>query len=307
MVERDYSILLDLLRLRFATTEQLCALHFPGTGGRVGRMKACQRRLKKLVDERLIKPLRIPGVGTHPFIYVLTPRGLERLSAEIGIDPSDVSLTNLALDEYHVPEKGFDNHEHLKHILACNDFFLALSRACQQIDGLELQEYIHEYELRTLNFIGKVEIPGPADNRKTRHYTLVPDAFFRLQRGTQELQAFLEMDRSTIPVKRKPTHWELSSMTKKFQGYAAYFSSPHYQSRLGGHTIVLVVTKTPERLESLYTALRSTLGDDERVWFATLSHATDPQRVLTAIWQIADEELSERANGERRRFSLLGG
>jgi Replication-relaxation len=308
LMERDYALLLDLLRLRFATTGQLCDLHFPGQGGQVGRLKACQRRLKQLADAGLIKALAIPlpkGEGTHPFVYVLTQRGLTRLSAEIGIDPADVSLPNLALTQYNLPEKGFENYEHLKHIIDCNAVSIALTRACQAV-GIDIAEYLHEYELRTLQFIGQVKIKHPGTGQ-LRAYTFVPDAYFRLARGNQELRAFLEVDRSTIPVTRKSAHWALSAMTKKFRGYEAFFSSVDYQTRIGGQSLVLTVTKTPERLDSLYDAVRSTLGDDERFWFTTLPQATDPRQVLTAaIWQIADERFRNTDTGAFQRFSLLG-
>ena len=115
----------------------------------------------------------------------------------------------------------------------------------------------------------------------------------------------MEVDLSTITV--NPTRWELRSMTKKFRGYAALFSSADYQTRFGGHSLVLTVTKTPERLESLYAAARAAVGDGERFWFTSLPHATDPRQVLTAaIWQIADESFRNTDTGAVQRFSLLG-
>ena len=96
-------------------------------------------------------------------------------------------------------------------------------------------------------------------------------------------------------------------MTKKFRGYEAFFSSADYQTRFGGPSLVLTVTKTPERLASLYAAVRSTLGNDERFWFTTHDRAIDSHQVLTAaIWQIADERFRNPDTGVFQRFSLLG-
>jgi hypothetical protein len=289
---RDLAILLALHTARYLTTHQIQRLFWlESRGGAGGQQKACQRRMRILLAQQLVRRIEVPirrGDPRPPFIYTLDKAGAQLLSREIGIDLAEIEWKPKAQEE-HYP--------FLEHLLSTTDLHIALMQACQR-RGVILEEWLDEKELKSAQMADQVTLIGPSGGEfKT---AVVPDGYCKITRDGKSGIFFLEIDLRNVTI--APTIWERRGWLRKMRAYLAYFQSDAYRVRYGNRRArVLTITTGMARLEHLKKATESIFAelvkagesstDQNRFWFTTFDDALDPAKLLTAsIWSVAGSE-----------------
>lgn len=289
---RDLEILFALFTARYLTTEQCQLLFFrTSKGGQWGRVKACQQRMKRLFEHGLIRRIERPikrGGKPLPFVYTLDRNGAELLITELGVEvhPSDWQ-----------PRAHEEHYPFLDHLLATTDVRISVLQACQQ-NGVVLEDWIDEKELKSSNMVDHVTISGPQGGEVRS--AVVPDGYFKLCREDKRGLFFLEIDLRNVTI--TPSMWERRGWTRKIRAYIAYFKSEAYHSKYGKHRArVLTITSGAGRLHNMKQACEAvfeelaSVGEDTqeqvRFWFTTFDEALDPAKLLTSqIWQVAGSD-----------------
>lgn len=292
---RDIELLFALFTARYLTTEQLQALFFRASkGGRWGRIKACQQRLKLLYEHKFVRRIQLPvkrGDGPSPYIYALDRQGAELLMSERGIElaPSDWQ-----------PRAQEENYPFLEHLLATTDVRISLLHACEQ-NAIMLEEWVDEKELKSAHMVDHVTITGPHGGELST--AVVPDGYFKICRAEKRAIFFLEIDLRNVTV--APSMWERRGWTRKIRAYLEYFKSEAYQTKYEGRRArILTITSGKTRLENLKKATESVFEemgnagegtcDMNRFWFTTFESALDPAQLLTGpIWRVAGSSTSQ--------------
>lgn len=259
------------------TTDQICKLFWRNITGGVGPRKACERRLRKLRGQQIIRAIEQPvtrAEASKPYIYALDQQGATLISTELGVDPKEIDWR---------PKRAEANYPFLTHLLRTNDVHIAVVLACRQL-RLTLVEWLDEKTLKSEGMKDVVTLQSP-DGRRYRA-AVVPDASFVIQRGETKARFFVEIDESTVTV--SPSRWERRGWARKVRVYETYFNSEAYQNRYGGRPArVLTVTTGSQRLYHL-KAVTEREGGSSRFLFATSADATDADKLLTAkIWHQA--------------------
>lgn len=283
---RDMEILQALWTARYLTAVQLQALFWrESRGGQFGQTKACQRRLRQLTQHGLVRRIEQPvkrGEGPRPYIYALNKGGAELLGAELGIASDEVDWK---------PREAESNYPFLEHLLATNDFRIALTLACER-QGFTLETWLDEKVLKSEEMREYVLLTSVAGAQQ--RVAVIPDGFFVLQAGQRRARCCVEIDRGMVTV--APTAAWQRGWTQKVRAYLEYQASGAYEKRYGSKNLwVLTVTTSERRLLHLKQATEE-VGGDFRFWFTTFAQLT-PETLLTApIWHQA---------GNDQRHSLL--
>lgn len=266
ITDRDFAILLALVRYYVLSRQQVQRLVFPGDqNGRITR-----RRLGMLVEQRLINRQSI--AATHPAhtpapLYYPARRGCELLAEQFDDErylatPTQPPLAHCAL-----------------HWLAVSDTHIALDEAISRQDFVKLDGWISEWDT-----VNKEE---SSPEKRYRLYTLIqesprlvcaPDAAFLLSIGGHSKIFYLEQDRNTSGV-----HQIAASKTG---GYRAVFERKlhrrHFAATLDEFA-VLMIAPTPRRRDALRKAIAQKPGTD--LWrFAAVSDFTPDQVLCAPIW-----------------------
>jgi len=288
LTNRDLKILETLYTSRYMTTPQIAALFWreskDGTKDpEAARLRACQRRLKILEDEELIRPIELPvkkREATKSRVWTLDHGSVIWLE-DRGIPPKEIDWK---------PKPSEESYPFLQHLLDTNGFRIDLSLACESLPDVELYEWEDEKELRS--DADRVELPIPKSRNKTESVAIVPDARFVLRRGKVEAYFLVEIDRSTVT--EEPTKWETRGWRKKSLAYVAYYSQrtrkeqgqrlTAYQERYGTSSLrILVVTSGSRRFANMKSTTEKA-GGQNRFCFTTFDAIT-PETVLTSpIW-----------------------
>lgn len=213
---RDAALLADLAEYRFLSTDQIAALHRRG-------LRNLQRRLHDLFHLGYIeRPAQqnISALPTSSMVYGLGAKGAELLfEGEERVE----KLRQIKLNS----ETTFP---YIAHALMISQFRAALALACGK-EGVAISRFRQGSDLkRGLKLRG--ETPS-----------LVPDAFFTIEKGDRRWNFFLEADRSTMTQER---------FLEKLKTYWAWWREERYKEKLGVSRFrVLTITVSKERKENL--------------------------------------------------------
>ena len=271
LTERDRVILRSLAEYRLLTTEQVQRLHFPSA-------QTTLRRLRRLEVARLIQRHRTDALGTYA--VTLTSKGAEQLR---NVSPHALEAASSGRRPVRLPGEFF-----LRHMVAVNDFRIALELAVQERPDVELLGVLTD-TARTA--VGPAMQPrailsesvsfGAGDQDRLTH---VPDLAFALRRGDRQALFLVELDRGTEVVGDPKRGVGLflrfylrALVTSGFRGLG---------SRLGGSAgfhgfRVLVVTTTAARVE----AIRARWG----------TMPVQPEQAKQFIWLSNSDALHSRA------------
>lgn len=285
---RDLIILQTVGELGTADTRILQQLHFPNDN--TGR--ACQQRLRKIVEAGLLRNVRITAVdggvtaGSHPQLFFLTPEGGQLVADETGLMPRRISRSE---------PKQFT----LRHRFEVVRARLAIDQAAQLAD-LPSPEWIMEEDSKPGVTRRKGRLPTDYQilrndyTRNGRRVRFRPDAacHIRLPAGdaVHSLLAYLELDRSTEGHKQ----WK-----DKLRGIEPFFDDPkgpaghwpdlceHPSDSLRKRPpIILVLCKSKTRMLNLIETTRAS-PKAHLIRFST--YPLDPAEALTGhIWHTCD-------------------
>lgn len=281
LTSRDVEILQALWTARYLTAVQLQALFWrESRGGQFGQTKACQRRLRQLTEHDLVRRIEQPvkrGEGPRPYIYALNKGGAELLVAELGIASDEVDWK---------PREAESNYPFLEHLLATNDFRIALTLACER-QGFTLETWLDEKMLKSEEMRDYVLLAGMAGAQQ--QVAVIPDGFFVLQADNRRARCCVEVDRGMVTV--TPTAAWQRGWTQKVRAYLEYQASGAYEKRYGSKNLwVLTVTTSERRLQHMKQATEE-VGGDFRFWFATFDQIS-PETILTEkIWYQAGSNI----------------
>ncbi len=300
LTERDLYILRCVYKRRFLNSEHIVAL----SGG---SRQNILRRLQKLYHtgflDRPLAQLELGRLGMNPpMVYALGNKGAELMAEELDIPAASVDWTAKNREAKSV---------FLEHTLMTSDFLTALEIACQQSKGIE---FLDEEEIidRRPGLLPKTTNPlswrvsvarGEWGQDKTFTFSLIPDGAFglRFTESGQEKEAwfFLEVDRSTMPVKRR--NFYRSSFYKKMVGYLKSYQQNLYRENFDfQRPRILTIAISNERIESMINASKElhSKGRGHGYFLFTRDKAISlakAERVLKTIW----------LNGRGERTSLI--
>ncbi len=299
---RDLAIFSDLGRYGLLNTSMLQGKHWPSVG-----LRACQQRLRVLVDAGLLKKANLivahqtaergkPSIagGSIPTAYALTPHGAEVLEQSTGEKAKRVSRSDPAAMT-------------LLHRLEVVQMMIELDESCRQ-KGLPLPEWIHEHDTLPNTKLG--DAPEARFVLYERYATAQgeatcrPDAscWLRIPKRNREgeydhLLIYWEIDRAT-----NSTASELG----KVAGYHALSQAQTFQNHwpLAIEPVVRIfyVCPTPERLNSLVQTVQAAAATKD-YRFTTKTKATCPGILVDPIWETTKGELLAIYKGGRDSLS----
>lgn len=280
LTDRDHHILRLVHRHRFLRSSHLTALVGGGP-------QPLLRRLQLLFHHGFLERPRAQlqyyeRTGSRPLVYGLGSKSGKLLKAELGAS--------------HRPFRWNDKNRtigrlFLEHALLVSDILVALELACLKSGNLRLRF--------------EDELPGTAKARwnvavdgKPR-LGLIPDRILALERvredqTVEQANFFLEADRGTMPVTRKGL--AQTSFLRKLLAYEATWSQGIHEKRFDFTRFrVLVVTKSPARVESLVQACGQLKRGHGLFLFADRTVLEHPDILFSPIWR----------NGRGEQTSLL--
>lgn len=180
LTSRDRKICLDLYEHKVLTTHQVVDLYFDS-------QRVAERRLLKLFQYGVVLRFRpVLEQGSSPHHFVLGDLGAYVVAAELGVEVKELRLAKDRLAKLAYSPR-------LAHLVASNDFFSRLVRACRDSDDVSVTHWWGE------------------DRTRRRWGQFVwPDAFGQLQHSGRKQSFFLELDLGT----ERP--WRLAA---KLDGY----------------------------------------------------------------------------------------
>jgi len=250
---RDQKIIQTVYAYRVLSREQLQQLlGIDGT-------RRINQRLRKLYDHKYLSRYFLHNNrGSAKAVYYLGPRGAAIVAHELGVDPGVIKRKQKATSRLH--------ELFLHHALGLNDIRIAFNVSLAKRPGMDLERWIHDNDCHQQY---RVVVHGRDVTRRFR-----PDGYFRMVCQGKLYSCFVEFDRSTMTLNR---------FAGKVHSYIDFASKGYYQRRFGVQYFrVLVVTKTPERLNNLKKAVGAIT--DKLFWFTTMDQIT-PDTVFGPIWQ----------------------
>lgn len=187
--ERDIALLEDIWRYRLLATGQLELLRAcdADPAKRFVSRLTLTRRLKLLFHHgylgRIARPL---AKGSLEPVYVLDGEGAKALRKRHG----EIGGRRVAARSPSQRPKSAA----LEHLLAVNQFRIALSAACQASEFQSLESSrVRLHDWKGSDEV-KFQVARAERGERTRLVTLMPDGFFSLQAKDQKLFYFLEVD-----------------------------------------------------------------------------------------------------------------
>ena len=167
LTPRDLALCMQLRDLTVLTSHQITRLHFPT--GRIAR-----RRLLELTNAGILQHFRPhTSLGSAPYHYTLGPRGIEITEAHLGRDAQAVRAKARRL-------RNVEYSQRLRHVLATNEFFCALSCAVRDSHQAVLVDWW-----------------GETRSEAEWRPFVRPDGYGIIEFDSHGLSFFLEIDRGT--------------------------------------------------------------------------------------------------------------
>jgi hypothetical protein len=264
LTPRDLKILCGFDGPRYLTAAHIEALYWRSIqGGELGTQRCTQRRLQQLRTAGLIRAIQQRvlkgGQGDLPYIYTLDRKGAAIVSQELGIELRTVD---------YLPKSGEENYPFMEHLLASNDFWVAITLSSEHV-GCTLVQWRHEKELRSREQIAYVTLAKTKDEKI--RVSVIPDSFFIVETEWGRGSFPVEIDCSTVTLNSASFHsWE-----QKIRAYLAYHASGAFEKRYGIRDFrLLTVTKSTERLRHMKQCTEAVVKDDARFWFTTFDQVT---------------------------------
>lgn len=268
--ERDRSRPTLALQDRDKAIVRLVAQHRVVSSGDIrllvgGSEQAILRRLRRLYDHGFLdRPRSQRERGNAAMVHALGQRGADLIAQESGQKPvADWAEKNRQLRSHH-----------LEHALMLSRFQAALVYTADSLGTVQVERWHGD------GFIRDSTIVEHRDRRE--RIPVAPDGLFvlRLLETGETVHAFVEADRSTMPIARFAT---------KLRGYFAYWRSGQQEKRLGAkHALVVTITTSDERAKHLIEAARSVSSRGTRMFvFACERYylPTSSRRVFDSIWR----------------------
>lgn len=275
--ERDRSRPTLALQDRDKAIVRLVALHRVVSSGDLqllagGSPQGILRRLRRLYDHGFLdRPRCQQERGNAAMVYALGQRGAELVADESG---------QKAIADWSEKNRQLRSH-HLEHALMLSRFQTALVYAADSLGTVQLERWHGD------GFIRDSVIAEHRDRRE--RIPVAPDAVFalRLLETGELIHAFVEVDRSTMPIGR---------FEAKLRGYFAYWRSGQQEKRLGAkHALVVTIAMSDERAKNLLDAAKSVSERGTRMFLFACERAylpTSSRRILDGTWRTpADDRL----------------
>ena len=294
VTERDLSVMHEVYKYRFLTSEQIIRLFG-------GSRKGLLRRLNLLYHAGYLdRPqAQLAWLGNHPMAYGLGNKGAEVLAYQLDVPAASVDWTTKNREV-----KGV----FLEHTLMVSQFLIAVRLACKRDKGVRFIEpdaIIHrrptvaDGSSRGLSW--RVEVSKDYTiHKKNAAFSVNPDGAFGLrfhENGQDKGIAyfFVEADRSTMPIRR--SNLGRSSFYKKMVGYWDSWRQGLFSSEFGFKSPrVLTLTISPERIKTMLAVNKDMdpRGQGLRMFlFApeAISDIGKPETVFSRSWQNGRGEL----------------
>lgn len=283
ITSRDYSILRSVGDYRILSTGQVCKLYFR-------TIQKARKRLFKLWQhgllDRRFQPVRL-GDRPSETLYVLTRHGAHVLASRIGLSGNPPQSA---------PPERSGSALFLAHTLARNDFRLHLELSIGRHAGWTLGGWSQGTDIaRTISFVSQRPAPSMV------HIKLIADGYFVLNSEDHVLQAYVEIDRGTISLKR---------LAVRLEAYRALYRHQVNHGERG--FCVLFVVSSPQRLENIKGILARLAHSDEGIFALAVwdgVKAADHDLLTEKVWQsiknsggrIGEKKsIAEIANGKNR-------
>lgn len=279
--EREASILKNLFRFRYLTSDQIQLLHFPKDS-----KGYCNDRLRILFHKPYHFVDRFPlpvewGKGSPKLVYTLTKSG------------SDL-LKTMGLYAYVSPKKAYKMKNrtsiYRKHEVAINDVRIAVELGVK-LHGWEIEEWITDIKFKDTKLISQLKVFDIKDGVKI---PVVPDGFFVINfPGTNKKALFfLELDRGTMEIDR--------FRKRKIRGYALFAEKwrqvkmfRKYKEIEVTFRVLTVVDGGAERVKNLKNATEQEFSKEEdkifkgrRFYFTELNKITPETILISDIWLV---------------------
>lgn len=283
ITSRDYSILRSVGDYRILSTGQVCRLYFR-------TIQKARKRLFKLWQhgllDRRFQPVRL-GDRPSETLYVLTRHGAHVLASRIGLSENPPQSA---------PLERSGSALFLAHTLARNDFRLHLELSVHRHAGWTFGGWSQGIDIaRTISFVSRHPTPSMA------HIKLIADGYFVLKSDHHVLQAYVEIDRGTISLKR---------LAVRLEAYLALYRHQVNQGARG--FCVLFVVSSQKRLENIKKILAKLAHSNEGIFALAVwddIKAAGHDLLAQKVWQnikISDDLIGEKksiaeiANGRSR-------
>ena len=257
-----------------------------------GSRQLVLRRLNLLFHTGHLVRVKVEALNQNaPMVYGLGKKGGEALTKKFGLvfGSSDWARRIRELKERYV-----------KHTLETNEFLISVLVACRNHPSFEFVDSSELVKNRLLASPSEqqplkwpvIVNPGEFGQEQKLKLGIIPDGAFAIRftgEGKKKMSFFfLEIDRSTMPLKRNNLY--LSSFYKKLIGYITSYRYKIFGKYWGFNSVrILTVAKSNERIQGLIDLNKELHPGEEgyRLFCFTNTKAIsvkDPDKVLKKIW-----------------------
>lgn len=267
LTKRDKQVLLAIYFHRCLTTEQITEMFFKYDSKGLLNSQAsiiARRRLRKLFDYCLVDRFFIDvgeNNGSSQAHIILDTVGARVVAGLLNLKMEEINW-RYEMTEVRLP--------YLEHMVKINQFYVDLLNGARE-RGHEVVNFMTENHIRhDFTYWGK-------------KMTFIPDAYGQYWHGDDGFHFFLEMDNGTMTP---------GVFGKKHQRYSAFYASGEYEKSYDNFPLVLTITTSVDRVETLRRAVTK-VDDTDMIWLFT-SEDQFKKDPLGSIWLElgADEPVS---------------
>jgi len=283
--ERDFDIILMLIRERIMTTSQIASLFF-------GHKSRATARLHQLWNAGYLEREFLPQAFETIQEAVFSPskKGVSAVTKAFNTSRKDIgwSAKSLKITHWTKQHEIEVNQVKIAMILAIAQRFDFWTLTKGVKAGLKQHQKPNLFKIgekmsfeKGIAYYDSVQDP---DNR-IRHIPIAPDRFMFLSFDDQEVYGFWEIDRGTMDEKR---------FGKKLRGYREYYFSGGFMRKYGkgqgkkeDYPFRVFTTTPNERRRNRLVQVAGHVGSNTMCWFATLDDYLDAP--FGKVWIRAQE------------------